>query len=118
MDDERITLRMGKEELQQMDSFLEEHPELGNRSLFVRTAVREYINRDADVSVPARSDGLFVGLTKAQMGALTTLKETGRIYSEEEYIRNILDQRLKNEVKTQQAEQNAYELALMAEMQR
>jgi len=55
MEDERITLRMGQEEVQAMDSFLARRPELGNRSLFIRTAVREYINRDADVSAVQRS---------------------------------------------------------------
>jgi len=55
MDDERITLRMGQDEVQNMDSYLDAHPELGSRSLFIRTAVREYINRDADVSAAQRS---------------------------------------------------------------
>jgi len=50
MEDERITLRMGQDEVQIMDSYLKNHPELGNRSLFIRTAVREYVNRDAGVS--------------------------------------------------------------------
>ena len=48
MDDEKISLRIGKEDLRDMDAFLAEHPELGSRSLFIRTAVREYIRRDAD----------------------------------------------------------------------
>jgi len=50
MEDERITLRMGQDDVRTMDEYLEGHPELGSRSLFIRTAVREYINRDAGVS--------------------------------------------------------------------
>jgi len=41
---------MGQDDVRTMDEYLEGHPELGSRSLFIRTAVREYINRDAGVS--------------------------------------------------------------------
>ena len=47
-DDKIISIRMGTEEVQVMDDFLDGHPDLGGRSLFIRTAIRQYIERDAD----------------------------------------------------------------------
>lgn len=86
MDDEKISLRIGGDELREIDAYLAEHPELGSRSLFIRTAVREYIRRDADVSAgpePA-GNGVFVRLTEAQMAALDAL--VGTIYFDREAV--------------------------------
>jgi hypothetical protein len=93
MDDERITLRMGTEEVQAMDSFLEKNPSLGTRSLFIRTAIREYINRDAGVSAqPAQSakTGVFVEMMPEMY---EHAKETAKglwCLNVEEYVRSIL----------------------------
>jgi Arc/MetJ-type ribon-helix-helix transcriptional regulator len=89
MDNEKVvSLRMGVEDLQLMDDYLEDHPELGkSRSLFIRNAVREYIDRDADV---AKSDknGLFVPYTSAEMMAMKTMVDKGSYLSEAEFVRN------------------------------
>lgn len=119
MDEERITLRMGKDELQAMDAYLKAHPESGNRSLLARTAVREYINRDADVpAAPKRSDGIFVGLTKRQMTALDLMLESEEIYSIDEFVRYALDLHFKTEVEVNEAARNAYKTASLDVMQR
>ena len=93
MDDERITLRMGTEEVQKMDSFLEKNPSLGTRSLFIRTAVREYIDRDADVSAqPAQSTetGVFIKLVPEMYNHAKETAEDLWYPSVEEYLRSIL----------------------------
>lgn len=89
MAEERITLRMGTEEVQAMDAYLDEHPELGNRSQFIRTAVREYVNRDADVAALSdKSDkGLFVQFTEAELATMATMAETGLVLNEQEFVR-------------------------------
>jgi len=51
MDDEKISLRISKEELQAIDSYLSAHPEQGSRSLFIKNAIRASLNRDAQASV-------------------------------------------------------------------
>ena len=93
MDDERITLRMGTEEVQAMDSFLEKNPSLGTRSLFIRTAVREYINRDAGVSAqPAQSTNKVICVEMAEpmyKHAMESAKEAWCL-NVEEYIRSVL----------------------------
>lgn len=87
MDDEKISLRIGKEDLRDMDAFLTEHPELGSRSLFIRTAVREYIRRDADALAeqePAGGNVVSVRLTNAQLAAVDSL--VGTVYFNREAV--------------------------------
>jgi len=89
MDDERITLRMGTDEVQIMDDYLLEHPELGTRSQFIRTALRKYIKGDAtNTSVSDTGSGIFVRFTPAQLSMLQLWKERGNCFSEEEFVRN------------------------------
>jgi Arc/MetJ-type ribon-helix-helix transcriptional regulator len=127
MDDERITLRMGQDEVQIMDSYLAKHPELGTRSLFIRTAVREYINRDAGVSaakvVPQDCnvdrdayvefhDGrgeIRVLLTKRQMDTMKNeIEELGLYLNAGELIRSWFAERYTTEGQRKIAAQDAY----------
>ena len=78
MDDEKISLRIKPEELQDMDSYLAEHPELGSRSLFIRTAVRSFMDRDAQEDAPkeqlsAGKNCISVPLTETQIAAIDSL---------------------------------------------
>ena len=77
MDDEKISLRIKSEELDEMDSYLEDHPELGSRSLFIRTAVRDYINRDACEVAPEQpsvgKNCISVQLTEPQIAAIDSM---------------------------------------------
>jgi hypothetical protein len=90
MEEERITLRMGPDDVQLMDNYLEEHPELGLRSQFIRTAVREYIKRDArgtSSTSETKESGLFVRFNTVELAMLGNLKEGGLCLNEEEFIR-------------------------------
>ena len=77
MDDEKISLRIKSDELQELDAYLAEHPELGSRSLFIRTAVREFINRDAcEITEEKPSAGrncVTVQLTEPQIAAIDSM---------------------------------------------
>ena len=57
-----ISLRMGTEELQTMDDYLQQHPEMGGRSLFIRSAIRAYVDRDADVAQTHKNEVAVTGL--------------------------------------------------------
>lgn len=61
MNDEKISLRIDSEQLEQIDAYLSEHPEEGSRSLFIKNAVREKIQRDA--GSPAGASGALNGTT-------------------------------------------------------
>jgi Arc/MetJ-type ribon-helix-helix transcriptional regulator len=89
MDDERITLRMGTKDVQMMDDYLEEHPELGTRSQFIRTALRQYIKGDAQTSIPSDKEesGIFVRFNQVELAILELLKQGGKCLNEEEYVR-------------------------------
>jgi Arc/MetJ-type ribon-helix-helix transcriptional regulator len=88
MDDERITLRMGPSDVQMMDDYLEEHPELGTRSQFIRTALRRYIKGDAlSASSSDTESGLFVRFNIVELAMLGLLKQGGKCISEEEFVR-------------------------------
>jgi len=88
MDDERITLRMGPSDVQLMDDYLEEHPELGTRSQFIRTALRKYIKGDALVASGSDTgSGIFVRFNTQELTVLGNLKKGGYCLNEEEFVR-------------------------------
>ncbi|MCL2142922.1 MAG: ribbon-helix-helix domain-containing protein [Methanomassiliicoccaceae archaeon] len=87
MDDERITLRMGPSDVQLMDDYLEEHPDLGTRSQFIRIALRRYIKGNAQNTSSDEEGGIFVRLNPVHLNQLRLLKQNGKCFSEEEFIR-------------------------------
>jgi hypothetical protein len=87
MDDERITLRMGPSDVQMMDDYLEEHPELGTRSQFIRIALRKYMKGDSQSTSPDSKSGIFVRFNTVELAALHLLKQRGKCLNEEEYVR-------------------------------
>jgi Arc/MetJ-type ribon-helix-helix transcriptional regulator len=88
MDDERITLRMGPTDVQLMDDYLEEHPELGTRSQFIRTALRKYIKGDAhSTSSSDKESGIFVRFNAVELTMLDMLRQSGKCLNEEEFVR-------------------------------
>jgi len=89
MDDERITLRMGTSDVQIMDDYLVEHPELGNRSQFIRTALREYMTRDGK-STPSDKSAISMRLNEKERIALRMLVEKEPFLDEEEFMRHLL----------------------------
>ena len=90
-----IGLRMGTADIQILDEFVAGHPELGGRSNIIRTAVLEYINRDAR-STPSDKKGIFVPLSEKTMITLQIIREKEGLHDTEaefvEYhLKRILD---------------------------
>jgi len=110
--DPQVTIRMGTEEIQYIEDYLADHPEVGNRSLFIRNLVREHLNRDAevetgktasksdaerDVCVDLPGDGkseILLGLSRRFADALRRMVEEGTYESEGELIRALLREKL------------------------
>ena len=89
VDDERITLRMGTSDVQMMDDYLEEHPELGTRSQFIRTALREYVKGDGK-GTPSDKSGIFVRLNEKESNTLRMIVDNEPFIDTEEFIRHCL----------------------------
>ena len=95
MDDGKIiSLRMGNEELQEMDAYLQDHPELGGRSLFIRTAIREYIDRDADVPQTRNGNEVAVRLANAEIDTIDSMVQDGIYIDRSDAIRQLLREQI------------------------
>ncbi|MDR2866665.1 MAG: hypothetical protein LBV13_04615 [Methanomassiliicoccaceae archaeon] len=95
MEDEKITLRMGLSDVQIMDRYLEEHPELGKRSLFIRTAIMDYIKRDAKCGLSEKNDlknegGIFIRLKQRELDTLGRIVDDSPYDSAEDFIKSML----------------------------
>lgn len=90
MDDEKISLRISKEELQAMDLYLEGHPEHGSRSQFIKNAIRDALNRDArSASTNKEDEGLLIRLPRNLRVVVDSL--IGEWYvSPEDYISSLI----------------------------
>ncbi len=97
MDDEKISLRISREELLALDLHLAKHPELGSRSFFIKNLIREGLDRDAqaDIEKPKEVkeekpvDGIVVRLPPYLRASVDALAQT--LYnSPEEYIRELV----------------------------
>ena len=112
MTDEKIvSLRMGTEEVQKMDDFLEGHPELGGRSLFIRTAIRQYIDRDADVPT-SNKNTVTVRLARTELETLQSMVDDGTYIDCADAIRNMVRSKLVNETKVTEVAQSKYSDAI------
>lgn len=70
MNDEKISLRIETSELERLDAYLANHPEEGSRSLFIKNAIRDRIDRDAEPVAkdkPAHIEGITVKLPERYM---------------------------------------------------
>jgi len=76
MDGERITLRLGREELELLDRFIEEHTDFSNRSQLARVALRSFIEArgtqvpemnglEIPVKIPRAALGIMEGMVRA-----------------------------------------------------
>jgi len=110
----KVTFRMGPEEIQLMEDFMDDR-DIGNRSDFIRDAIRGYIESERSDGRPgADSDGLFVRLSEVHMDTLERLKEGGICYDIEEFARKcILDVIVPAEV-SQDTIGNAFRAAQIA----
>ncbi len=66
-ENERITLRLEKENLELIDAFLKENTSHGNRSQLVREAVQAYIQAIRGAGIESRST--FLGTTSTSSTA-------------------------------------------------
>ena len=86
MDDEKISLRISKEELLALDLYLAKHPECGSRSHFIKNAIRSSLDRDARTEAVGRSsDDIIVKLPPYLKASVDALAQT-MYNSPEEYI--------------------------------
>ena len=111
-EDAKVTLRMGPEELQLMDDYVAEHPEVGTRSNFIRAAVRAFVVGDApDIDGRTEESGIFVRFSEVQLNALSLLKEEGICFSEEEFVRTCVLKKLVTEETEKESAVNAFRTA-------
>ena len=91
-DGTKVTLRMGPEEIQMMEDFMDEH-DIGNRSDFIRDAIRGYIASQRNGgSNNASESGIFVRFSDLQMDALQGIVQRGICLNQEEFVRkSVLD---------------------------
>ena len=111
MTDEKIvSLRMGTEEVQKMDDFLEGHPELGGRSLFIRTAIRQYIDRDADVRTSKKNE-VTVRLAAAELETIDSMVDDGTYIDRADAIRSMVQKIMVNDVQITELIKSKYQAA-------
>ena len=69
MEDVKVTLRMGPEDLQIIDDFVDENPDIGNRSNLIRAAIRAYVSGDAPGIKNLREEesGIFVRFSEIHL---------------------------------------------------
>ena len=109
-DDKIISLRMGTEDIQTMDEFLEGHPELGGRSLFIRTAVRQYIDRDADVRTSNKNE-VTVRLSAAELDTIDSMVDDGAFIDRADAIRTMMRRVMVKDEVVSELIQSKYEAA-------
>ena len=111
-EDAKVTLRMGPEELQMMDDYVAEHPEIGSRSNFIRAAIRAYAG--SGEATVEEEGGIFVRFSEVQLGALRLMKEEGICLNEEEFVRNCVLRQIIPEETAKESAANAFKTAQLA----
>ncbi|OPY31992.1 MAG: hypothetical protein A4E32_01600 [Methanomassiliicoccales archaeon PtaU1.Bin124] len=80
VDGERISLRLEPEDLELIDSFVEQHPEFSNRSHLARMALRAFIEKDgAKVSAPSSGNRVTVALAPRLKNVIDQLIDEGEL---------------------------------------
>ena len=86
--DIKITLRISEDDLDQIDSFLEENPKFGNRSEFLRNCALESISRTLNVRGEGQGD---LKLTERESIIIEKMIKMGYYYNREDAVRSIVD---------------------------
>jgi Arc/MetJ-type ribon-helix-helix transcriptional regulator len=111
-DGTKVTIRMGPEEIQMMEDFMADH-DVGNRSDFIRDAIKGYIS-SKKAGVPEEAEGgIFVRLSDVQLETLNGLVQTGIAVSEEEFIRKCLLEKIIPKSIEDETIENAFRAAQM-----
>lgn len=103
MNDEKISLRIDSDELAQIDAYLSGHPEEGSRSLFIKNAVREKIQRDAgsiaaDSGAGSGATSVNVVIPLRLMAAIEALVAEGYYIDAPEAVRAAIRMQVPNMV--------------------
>ena len=112
-DGTKVTLRMGPEEIQMMEDFMAEH-EIGNRSDFIRDAIRGYIDAQKNGGALATSEsGIFVRFSDLHLNAIQGCVKLGMAYDEEEFVRKTVIKEIMPEDIQKEVIANSFRNALM-----
>lgn len=115
-EDVKVTLRMGPEDVQIMDDFVEDNPDIGSRSNLIRAAVRAYVSGDAPGIRDIHEDesGLFVRFSEIHLNILSSLKGEGICLNEEEFVRTCVLDVIVPEANKSKTIENVFEYAQLS----
>ena len=111
-DGTKVTIRMGPEEIQMMEDFMADH-DIGNRSDFIRDAIKGYITSIKAGHPQTAEGGIFVRLSDVQLETLDSLVQTGLTVSGEEFIRKCLLEKIVPKSVEDETIENAFRAAQM-----
>ncbi len=106
----KVTLRMGPEEIQMMEDFMDEH-DIGNRSDFIRDAIRGYIASQNAPGHVAQEGGIFVRFSDLHMDALAGLVQRGICLDEEEFVRRCVLEKIVSKTVEEEAFNDSFRTA-------
>ncbi|MCL4350828.1 MAG: ribbon-helix-helix domain-containing protein [Candidatus Thermoplasmatota archaeon] len=86
--DIKITLRISEEDLDQIDSFLEENPKHGNRSEFLRNCALDSISRIKNFKGDGQAGPKF---TDRENMIMEKMIDMGYYYNMDDVVRSIVD---------------------------
>jgi metal-responsive CopG/Arc/MetJ family transcriptional regulator len=107
-----ISIRIDTEVNQLMEDYMAEK-KIDSRSRFIRDAISGYIDlqRRAELGGSELGVGIFVRLREAHIEALRLMVEDGTAFSEEEYVRNCLMEKLVSPEAQAESAKNAFKAA-------
>jgi len=111
-DGTKITIRMGPEDIQMMEDFMADH-DIGNRSDFIRDAIKGHMAAINAGQPRTAEGGIFVRLSDIQLDTLNGLVQTGIAVSGEEYIRKCLLEKIVPKSIEDESIENAFRAAQM-----
>ncbi len=107
----KVTLRMGPEEIQMMEDFMDEY-DVATRSDFIRDAIRWYVDAKRNgAATGASGSGIFVRFSDLQMDALQGLVQRGICLDEEEFVRRCVLDKIVPETVEEEAMADAFRTA-------
>lgn len=107
-----VSLRMGIEDIRTMDDFLEGHPELGGRSLFIRTAIRQYIDRDADVPRTSNKNEVAVRFSPTELETIDSMVDDGHYIDRADAVRTLVRDTIVAKADLAEAARSKYSAAI------
>ncbi len=109
-DGTKVTIRMGPEEIQAMEDFMAEN-DIGNRSDFIRDAIRGYISSQKSGTSNVSDGGIFVRFSDLHMDALSGLVQRGICLDEEEFVRRCVLEKIVSRTVEEEAFNDSFRVA-------